>query len=166
MKNYVTTNGLVNDSSYPFNARANSCNKSKTKNVVTKNKDVVTCDSTAEWTETTTDGDGNRSQRTFSNPCYEDDLYNLLVNGPVSVGLDASGLQDYTGGIFDSACSQVNHAVVLVGYGTDPESSTPYWVIRNSWNTNWGEDGYARIKRDSSNNNSCYVAAIYAQPTY
>lgn len=42
----------------------------------------------------------------------------------------------------------MNHAVTLVGYGTDPELGD-YWIVRNHWGTTWGEDGYIRIKRDS-----------------
>lgn len=40
------------------------------------------------------------------------------------------------------------HAVVLIGWGFDKYENLPYWVIRNSWGSNWGEDGYARIQRD------------------
>jgi len=42
----------------------------------------------------------------------------------------------------------VNHAVVLVGYGTDEENGD-FWLIRNSWGTGYGENGYIRILRES-----------------
>ena len=37
--------------------------------------------------------------------------------------------------------------MTLVGYGTD-EKYGDYWLVRNSWGTNWGENGYIRIKRE------------------
>jgi len=73
--------------------------------------------------------------------------------GPLSVAVDASSWSWYSGGVFDD-CSYdqniaLNHAVVLVGYGTD-SAEGDYWLVRNSWGTWWGEDGYIRLKRESS----------------
>ena len=56
----------------------------------------------------------------------------------------------------DPACivtdeNDVNHAIVIVGYGTTTATSTvpatPYWIVRNSWGTGWGLSGYFMIKR-------------------
>lgn len=41
--------------------------------------------------------------------------------------------------------SGLDHAVLLVGYGVD--DSKPYWTVKNSWGTKWGEDGYFRMIR-------------------
>jgi len=40
----------------------------------------------------------------------------------------------------------------LIGYGTDPDTSEEYFILRNQWNTSWGEKGYMRILIDSSEN--------------
>jgi cathepsin F len=73
----------------------------------------------------------------------------LYQNGPLAVALYANLLQYYVGGIFDDPnCSTaMNHAVNLVGYGVDTDGVTVYWIVRNSWGLNWGENGYFRIAR-------------------
>ena len=59
----------------------------------------------------------------------------------------------YTGGIFSGKHrGPVNHAVLVVGYGTDSGTGMPYWVLRNSWGPSWGENGYMRIKRGFNQN--------------
>ena len=84
--------------------------------------------------------------------------YACLMNavaktGPVVVAVAASSWGFYEGGVFSSDLSKggaetdLNHAVVLVGYGTDEHTNEPYWLIRNSWRPTWGEGGYIRLKR-------------------
>ena len=53
-----------------------------------------------------------------------------------------------------------NHAVVVVGYGT--ENSQDYWIIKNSWGENWGSDGFIRIDRKMTDMCGMAVAAITA----
>jgi len=89
--------------------------------------------------------------------------------GPVSVALDASKQwQTYTGGIVTPkagflGCSSnpghADHGVAVVGYGT--EAGTDYWIVRNSWGTSWGEDGYMRLKRGV---NACGIANFVSYP--
>ena len=42
----------------------------------------------------------------------------------------------------------VNHAVLLVGWGIDDDTKQPYWLIRNSYSSQWGDEGYVRILQD------------------
>ena len=38
-----------------------------------------------------------------------------------------------------------NHAALVVGYGTEEVKGLEFWILRNSWGTEWGEDGYMRV---------------------
>lgn len=84
--------------------------------------------------------------------------YTLLMNavatlGPIGITVAASAWGLYTGGVFslkshnNTDATDVNHAVVLEGYGIDQESQEPYWLVRNSWGASWGEGGYIRLAR-------------------
>lgn len=56
----------------------------------------------------------------------------------------------YSGGVFsDDTCTgePINHAIVIIGWGRDPDSGKDYWIIRNSWDTWWGMSGYGWIER-------------------
>lgn len=89
----------------------------------------------------------------------------------VTVSVDASTWNDasfwqYGGGIFDDASScgtSLDHAVAAVGYGTDTDG-TEYWLIRNSWSTYWGEEGYIKLQITGDNAGMCGVqlASFYA----
>lgn len=89
----------------------------------------------------------------------------LLSKGPIIVSVDGSVLQDYTSGIIDTKCSDENHAVLAVGSGVD-EAGVKYIKVLNSWGTDWGENGYFRIKDDPKNNNSCFIKNCGYLPTF
>ena len=76
----------------------------------------------------------------------------LYENGPLAIGVNAYPLNWYARGVIDwgndnCAHDDINHAVVLVGYGHDDEEGLDYWRIRNSWGADWGEKGYFRLSR-------------------
>jgi len=88
---------------------------------------------------------------------------NLVSHGPLAVALNAAYVEDYTSGIidpwFDDECdpTELDHALLIVGYGVDSGDfgSTPYWIVKNSWGADWGENGYFRIYRGG---NTCGIA--------
>lgn len=77
-----------------------------------------------------------------------------IQKGPVSIAVAANSsiFMFYKGGILNStSCGTgLNHAVLLVGYGTDANGQQ-YWLVKNSWGTGWGESGYIRIAKSSTN---------------
>ncbi|KAM0066868.1 putative peptidase C1A, papain, patatin-like phospholipase domain-containing protein [Helianthus debilis subsp. tardiflorus] len=79
----------------------------------------------------------------------EQSLLKAVANQPVSVSIEAGSrdFQFYSGGIFTGKCGTgLDHDVVVVGYGT--EAGKNYWLVRNSWGADWGEQGYVRIERN------------------
>lgn len=101
----------------------------------------------------------------FGNIQGEEDMMNeIFQRGPIVCGIDANGIENYTGGIINDTTGQneINHAVSVVGYGVD-DSGTPYWHVRNSWGSYYGEEGFFRIVRGSNNlgiETSCQWATL------
>jgi cathepsin L len=84
--------------------------------------------------------------------------------GPVSVAIEADTqpFQFYSKGVFSNAAcgTKLDHAVLLVGSGVS--GSQYYWIVKNSWNTNWGEAGYIRMNRGM---NLCGINLMTTYPT-
>lgn len=89
-------------------------------------------------------------------------LMEELKKGPVVVFLNSSSqtFRHYSSGIITRDCSpSLDHLVVLVGYGS--EKGIDYWIIKNSWDTTWGEKGFGRIQRGK---NLCGIEASASRP--
>ena len=127
--------GFMYESDYPYANKQQTCKQDSSKFVDMKVTGYVKL------------GDGGAEE--FS-PVDEDEMKEFLYQtGPLAIALNATPLQLYFGGIVDLASwlcpsSGINHAVTLVGYGSE---SKDYWIVKNSWGKSWGESGYFRIAR-------------------
>lgn len=92
----------------------------------------------------------------------------VAILGPIAVGVDASGdgFASYSGGVYDdpdceNGFDDLDHAMTIVGYGTDSESGKDYWLVKYSWGTSWGMNGYIRMARNANNQCGIPTAACY-----
>jgi len=141
---YVISNGgLDTEASYPYTATGpNNCqyNPANSAETLSSYKDVTSGDENALETAANTQ--------------------------PVSVAIDASNnsFQLYSSGVYyEPNCSStsLDHGVLVVGYGTD-NSGTDYWLVKNSWGTDWGMNGYIEMSRNKNNN--CGIATAASVP--
>merc|ERR1711879_535704 len=96
-----------------------------------------------------------------------DELRHAAAKGPVAVGIAADQVMFYVSGIWHySLClTDPDHGVLVVGYDTDI-AGEKFWQVKNSWGTDWGEDGYIRMKRvDGKGVGICGITKMAAYPT-
>ncbi|KAI4890025.1 hypothetical protein NFI96_024326, partial [Prochilodus magdalenae] len=90
--------------------------------------------------------------------------YAVAKVGPISVAINAGhhSFQLYRSGVYDEpACgTRVNHAVLVVGYGTHSPGKD-YWLVKNSWGTRWGDSGYIKMSRNKGNQCGIVKYAVY-----
>lgn len=93
-------------------------------------------------------------------------LLAAVAQQPVAAALESNGspFHLYSKGIFKGDCGMnLNHAVNIVGYGE--ENGVKYWIVRNSWGTSWGENGYMRLLRDAPEpEGTCGIAMMASYP--
>lgn len=137
---YVIEKGITSEESYPYAGVDETCKMNPKTKVVTK---IVT-----------TSNVGSKSMT---------DLQRAVNIQPVSVVVDASPIvwQFYLSGVITKYCGiELDHSVLIVGY--DSTASTKYWVVKNSWGTDWGLTGYVHIKMSDGEG----VCGINISPIY
>jgi len=92
-------------------------------------------------------------------------LQNAVNEGPTSVAIDAShsSFQLYSSGVYyEASCSssQLDHGVLAIGWGVD--AGKDFWLVKNSWGTDWGLSGFINMSRNRSNN--CGIATMASLP--
>ena len=122
---YLKTSAIEDEATYPYKAVDQACAYSEAKSLGIKVQSIV------EDTQS-------------SAPA----LKQALAGGPVAVSIEADTyyFQAYTSGILDNAAkcgTSLDHAVLAVGWGV--ENGVEYWIVKNSWNTTWGDQGYIRF---------------------
>jgi C1A family cysteine protease len=140
---YVIDNGQCADAEYPYTAKGGSCHS---------------CTTVAKLSD-----------------CYDVPTNNQLalkeavaLKGPISIAIEADTkvFQSYSSGVITSSSCGTNldHGVLIVGYGE--ENGIKYWLVKNSWGTSWGENGYVKIARSDSTNDAgiCGVAMETSYP--
>jgi len=123
--------------------------------------------------------DGTCKQTTCGTKYTTNDLYTSVTadddsaleiaaaTGCVSVAIEADqfAFQYYSSGILNGTCgTNIDHAVLVVGYGTD--NGQEYWKVKNSWGTDWGEEGYVLICRNCNANGNEGECGINMYPAY
>jgi len=91
----------------------------------------------------------------------EASLKTAVNAGPASICLAAEAFQTYSSGILSVCPGSIDHCVQATGY--DDTAATPYWIVRNSWGTSWGEQGYIRVKQGG---NLCKISNDITYPNF
>lgn len=86
----------------------------------------------------------------ITNHKVTDIMADLMANGPIETTFTIyEDFLTYTGGVYvhTTGRSKGGHAVKLMGWGVDEESGLDYWLVANSWNYDWGENGFFRVQK-------------------
>lgn len=171
MQYLVNIGGLVEEETYPYKGICawDSCNQNISYSTPTCNKTLLNKELESESVAHI----GAWQMVAFGEDWEEPMVLSMLKNGPISISINAHSMDFYIHGIVGcnhvwceagkidhkKTCdgTKLDHAVLVVGYGTSDGTSDgiPYWIVKNSWGKEWGEDGYWRTVRGE---NHCGIA--------
>jgi len=131
--NYWMTNAAVLESNYPYTHLDGTCKNSTVTHTSVK---------TTGFTSVTANDPTAMKAGVAIKPLS------------VRVAASDSSFGQYSSGIYNNtACgTSTNHATLVVGWGVN-SSNVEYWIMKNSWGTGWGENGYMRVKIIAGNGN-------------
>lgn len=138
---YVIENGQCDLASYPYTSQDGSCHTCTPAVHISSCSDVVPNDQLS--------------------------LKGAVAQQPVAIAIEADTryFQSYSSGVLTSSSCGTNldHGVLIVGYGS--ENGQKYWLVKNSWGTTWGENGYVKIARSDSRNDPG-ICGISMDPSF
>jgi C1A family cysteine protease len=141
---YAEKNALCTETSYPYKATGGQCKASNCSIAIPKDgvvgfKDVASDDEQA--------------------------MMSALSQQPVSIAIEAdkSVFQLYHSGVLTGLCgATLDHGVLAVGYGTDDGKN--YWLVKNSWGSDWGLNGYVKLLRGKGGSGECGLLTKASYP--
>lgn len=100
-------------------------------------------------------------------PKTDQALMTAIAQQPVSIAIEADqrDFQLYTSGVFTGKCgTTLDHGVLVIGYGS--ENGQDYYLVKNSWGTSWGDNGYIKLGRGPQYNNGQGQCGILLEASY
>jgi len=141
---YMLSTGVVSEECYPY--LMGTCHHPGCSELPTP-KCNKTCHNAAKF-----DTDKHHAATAYAvSSKIEQIQTEIFTNGPVEAAFTVyADFNNYQSGVYHhvSGAAEGGHAIKIIGWGT--ESGTDYWLVANSWNTDWGTDGFFKIRRGTN----------------